>query len=250
MFFAEVHVSPEETEFVDRFGLFMEMLGGPRTMGRVYGRLLICDPPQQSLTELAQTLSVSKASVSTVARQLQQAGMIERLPSSSRQHLYRVTPGGFASVLGTQLSLMKFGIDAADFGLSLLDKKHQRTTRAPRGLPRLLRVLRTGLPRRVDAAVARLPRQKEAIVSTRTDKVDFSGVKWGSVEWTNLVTLYLRAYESRSAKPILADHAAAEAVERIDYDFKRMQPGRPTGVQPIPRCPAGQNSSTTGPPTS
>jgi methyltransferase (TIGR00027 family) len=60
-------------------------------------------------------------------------------------------------------------------------------------------------------------------VSTRTDKVDFSGVKWGSVEWTNLVTLYLRAYESRSAKPILADHAAAEAVERIDYDFKRMQ---------------------------
>ena len=60
-------------------------------------------------------------------------------------------------------------------------------------------------------------------MSTRTDKVDFSGVKWGSVEWTNLVTLYLRAYESRSAKPILADHAAAEAVERIDYDFKRMQ---------------------------
>ena len=124
MFFAEVHVSPEETEFVDRFGLFMEMLGGPRTMGRVYGWMLICDPPQQSLTELAQTLSVSKASVSTVARQLQQAGMIERLPSSSRQHLYRVTPGGFASVLGTQLSLMKFGIDAADFGLSLLGKKH------------------------------------------------------------------------------------------------------------------------------
>ena len=60
-------------------------------------------------------------------------------------------------------------------------------------------------------------------MSTRTDKVDFSGVKWGSVEWTNLVTLYLRAYESRSAKPILADYAAAEAVERIDYDFKRMQ---------------------------
>jgi methyltransferase (TIGR00027 family) len=60
-------------------------------------------------------------------------------------------------------------------------------------------------------------------VSTRTDKVDFSGVIWGSVEWTNLVTLYLRAYESRSAQPILGDHAAAEAVDRIDYDFTRMQ---------------------------
>jgi DNA-binding transcriptional regulator GbsR (MarR family) len=115
-------MSPEEAEFVDRFGLFMQLVGGSRTMGRVYGWLLICDPPKQSLTELAQTLSASKASVSTVARQLQEGGLIERLPSSTRQHQYRVTPGGFSSVLSAQLSRMKFGIDAADFGLSLLDE--------------------------------------------------------------------------------------------------------------------------------
>ena len=115
-------MSPEEAEFVDRFGLFMQLVGGSRTMGRVYGWLLICDPPKQSLTELAQTLSVSKASVSTVARQLQEGGLIERLPSSTRQHQYRLTPGGFSSVLSAQLSRMKFGIDAADFGLSLLDE--------------------------------------------------------------------------------------------------------------------------------
>ena len=115
-------MSPEEAAFVDRLGLFMDMLGGSRTMGRVYGWLLISDPPHQSLTELAQTLSVSKASVSTVARQLQEGGLIERLPSPTRQHMYRVTPGGFSSVLSAQLSRMKVGIDAADFGLSLLDK--------------------------------------------------------------------------------------------------------------------------------
>jgi methyltransferase (TIGR00027 family) len=56
-----------------------------------------------------------------------------------------------------------------------------------------------------------------------TAKVDFSSVTWGSVEWTNLVTLYLRAYESRSRRPILGDKAAAAAVDRIDYDFKRMR---------------------------
>ena len=82
---------------------------------------MTCDPPRQSLTELARTLSISKASASTVARQLHEGGMIERLPSSTRQHLYRVTPGGFASVLDTQLSRMRLGIDAANFGLSLLD---------------------------------------------------------------------------------------------------------------------------------
>ncbi|MGO8939849.1 MAG: class I SAM-dependent methyltransferase [Mycobacterium sp.] len=53
-------------------------------------------------------------------------------------------------------------------------------------------------------------------------KVDFSSVGWGTVEWTNLVTLYLRAYESRSRHPVLGDHTAAEAVDRIDYDFQRI----------------------------
>lgn len=53
-------------------------------------------------------------------------------------------------------------------------------------------------------------------------KVDFSSVHWGSIEWTNLVTLYLRAHESRSRQPILGDRAAAAAVDRIDYDFRRI----------------------------
>jgi methyltransferase (TIGR00027 family) len=56
-----------------------------------------------------------------------------------------------------------------------------------------------------------------------TDKVDFSDVRWGSVEWTNLGTLYLRAHESRSSAPILGDTAAAKAVDRIEYDWARMR---------------------------
>jgi DNA-binding transcriptional regulator GbsR (MarR family) len=121
-------MSPEEAEFVNRLGLFFELLGATRTMGRLYGWLLICDPPQQSLTELANALSVSKASVSTVARQLLEGGMVERLPSPNRQHLYRVTPGGFTSVLETQLSLMRRGIEPAEFALSVLgeDRAEQR----------------------------------------------------------------------------------------------------------------------------
>lgn len=54
-------------------------------------------------------------------------------------------------------------------------------------------------------------------------KVDFTGVKWGSVEWTNLCMLYLRACESQSPRPILGDHFAAQDVARIDYDFDRIR---------------------------
>jgi methyltransferase (TIGR00027 family) len=56
-----------------------------------------------------------------------------------------------------------------------------------------------------------------------TDRVDGTSVAWGSVEWTMLCTLYLRAYESRSPDSILADHAAAEAIDRIDYDWTRVR---------------------------
>ncbi|WAS96688.1 class I SAM-dependent methyltransferase [Nannocystis punicea] len=54
------------------------------------------------------------------------------------------------------------------------------------------------------------------------DKVDFTHIAWGSVQWTMLCTLYLRAYESRSPRPILGDRFAAAAVERIDYDFAKI----------------------------
>lgn len=47
-----------------------------------------------------------------------------------------------------------------------------------------------------------------------TTRVDFTGVKW-----TMLVTLYLRAVDSRQKHPILGDQAAADAVRRIDYNF-------------------------------
>jgi methyltransferase (TIGR00027 family) len=47
------------------------------------------------------------------------------------------------------------------------------------------------------------------------EKVDFTDIPWGSVQWTMLVTLYLRAYESHNQPSILDDRAAAEAVDRM-----------------------------------
>jgi DNA-binding transcriptional regulator GbsR (MarR family) len=115
-------MSRGESEFVDRMWLVMERLGGPRTMGRIYGWLLICDPPHQSLGELATALSVSKTSISTVARMLEAAGMIERVPASNRQHHYRIAPGGWTHVLRVQSAGVRMGVEALEFGLSVVGK--------------------------------------------------------------------------------------------------------------------------------
>jgi DNA-binding transcriptional regulator GbsR (MarR family) len=113
-------LSPDEREFVDRMGLWMEKFGGPRMSGLIYGWLLICDPPHQSITEIATTLGVSKASVSTVIRPLQEAGMVERVPVANRQHHYRLSPGGFTHIMRTQLAYVQASRATIDFGLSVV----------------------------------------------------------------------------------------------------------------------------------
>jgi O-methyltransferase involved in polyketide biosynthesis len=63
-------------------------------------------------------------------------------------------------------------------------------------------------------------------------KVDFTAIPDDGVTWTLLGTLYLRAYESHLPRPILGDHHAAEAVERIEYDFDRLKRRvKPSGNQ-------------------
>ncbi|MFI7134353.1 GbsR/MarR family transcriptional regulator [Nonomuraea sp. NPDC050153] len=118
----------KETEFVDRMGLGMERLTGTRTMGRLYAWLLICDPPDQSLTDLAAELDVSKTMVSMVARQLEAASMVERVPTSGREHRYRVVRGGWAQVLRGQMAVLPPITEALGLGLSLVgdDRAEQR----------------------------------------------------------------------------------------------------------------------------
>ncbi|MEV4096294.1 GbsR/MarR family transcriptional regulator [Streptosporangium saharense] len=113
-------VDPSETEFVDRMGLIMERLGGTRTMGRLHAWLMICDPPDRSLTELAADLGVSKTMVSTTARQLELSGMVERVPTATREHRYRTISGGWAEVMRVQLAVVRQSLDTFDLGLSIL----------------------------------------------------------------------------------------------------------------------------------
>ncbi|MGW0202655.1 GbsR/MarR family transcriptional regulator [Nonomuraea sp. NPDC003201] len=118
----------KETEFVDRMGLVMERIAGGRTMGRLYAWLLICDPPDQSLTDLAAELGVSKTMVSTVARQLEAGGMVERVPTSAREHRYQVVRGGWAQIMRGRLAGVEPIAEALNLGLSIIgdDRAEQR----------------------------------------------------------------------------------------------------------------------------
>ena len=84
----------------EEFGLLHEELGGTRMSGRVSAWLLLCDPPVQSLTQIAEALGVSKAAVSVATRSLLQAGLVERVSEPGRRgDSYRALAGQMDAVL-------------------------------------------------------------------------------------------------------------------------------------------------------
>ncbi|NYI97920.1 methyltransferase (TIGR00027 family) [Streptomonospora nanhaiensis] len=58
---------------------------------------------------------------------------------------------------------------------------------------------------------------------------DRIGADFTGVESTMLITLYLRALETRSARPVLNDPYAVDLVERLDVDFARLLPRGASG---------------------
>jgi len=86
-------------DFVERVGLHMEADGMPRSAGRIFGYMLLTEG-SCSLDELADALQVSKASVSTNARLLEQVGVLERtIELGDRRDFYRMRPDAWERML-------------------------------------------------------------------------------------------------------------------------------------------------------
>lgn len=84
-------LSPRE-QLVEEIGLFWEGYGLARNFGRMHGLLLLSDAPHLSLDEIAEALKISKASASTVARQLHAMTLISKssVPGDRRDY-YRIS---------------------------------------------------------------------------------------------------------------------------------------------------------------
>jgi MarR family len=107
--------------FVEETGLFYEQAGLPRMAGRILGWLLVCEPAEQSMAELARALRGSKASMSTMTRLLVQLGLVERtrLPGARTDH-FRIRPEMWADTVKARLDTYRRGRELADRGLAAL----------------------------------------------------------------------------------------------------------------------------------
>ena len=78
----------EKQLFVEEVGIVFEQTGLPRMTGRIFGWLLVAEPPHQNADQIGKALLASKGSISTTTRLLIQHGLLERFSMPGVRHDY------------------------------------------------------------------------------------------------------------------------------------------------------------------
>lgn len=115
-------------EFIEDMGIRFEEMGLPRMAGRIFGWLLVCEPPHQCAQELASIVGASKGSISSMTRLLINSGVVERLGlTGKRGTYYRIKPGSWSELMRVRMGYVKALREVADRGLTMVagkDPKH------------------------------------------------------------------------------------------------------------------------------
>jgi len=107
----------EQDELIERLGLvFEESDRMPRIASRILG-LLLLTPGECSIDQMAERLSVSRASISVDARRLEECGVVERITrNGDRRDYYRIAPDHYSRTLERRLKVMGRLIAVLDEG--------------------------------------------------------------------------------------------------------------------------------------
>ncbi|MGB0797866.1 MAG: GbsR/MarR family transcriptional regulator [Planktomarina sp.] len=123
------HIDATREDFIEKIGLIGQAEGLPRIAGRIFGMLMF-DGDVVSFSDLSAKLSVSRASISTSVRLLEERGLIKRTgKSGERQDYFQLAPDAYATMLqGAQRrsAIAKAEIDATIAELPAEMASHQR----------------------------------------------------------------------------------------------------------------------------
>ena len=137
-----------ESAFVEEMGQALASYGMTPMAGRMWGWLLICDPPEQTAADLAEALHASRGSISGTARILASAGMIRRTTKrGDRREYFSVAPETFEQFLASAGRIYRYFREIAERGLEAIEDRPGRQQGTAPGVPRRLRLRGAGGPR-------------------------------------------------------------------------------------------------------
>jgi len=110
----------EAQQLVERISLVFEGAGLSPVAGRIVGHLLMCEPREQSSSELAACTHASKGSISTQTQLLATMGLIERTRKpGSRAAFYRIRPHVWTDLLQLEVARTQQLHQLADEAITL-----------------------------------------------------------------------------------------------------------------------------------
>jgi DNA-binding transcriptional regulator GbsR (MarR family) len=115
-------MTPGETEFVEEMGRFLGGIGMTPMAGRMWGYLLICEPPEQTAAQIAEALQASRGSVSGTARLLAGPGLIRRTTRRGDRKEYFSAPAeALDSMLASAGAIYRQMREIAERGLAVTE---------------------------------------------------------------------------------------------------------------------------------
>ena len=114
-------MTPGESQFVEEMGQFLGSLGMTPMAGRMWGFLLICEPPEQTAAQIADALHASRGAISGTARLLAGPGLIRRTTRPGDRREYFSAPAeALDSMLASAGAIYRQMREMAERGLTAL----------------------------------------------------------------------------------------------------------------------------------
>jgi DNA-binding transcriptional regulator GbsR (MarR family) len=117
-------MTPGESQFVEEMGQFLGSIGMTPMAGRMWGYLLICDPPEQTAADIAGALHASRGAISGTARLLAGPGLIRRSTRPGDRREYFSAPAeALDSMLASAGAIYRQMREIAERGLAAIAER-------------------------------------------------------------------------------------------------------------------------------
>ena len=158
-------LTPAQSDFIEEMGQFLGGYGMTPMAGRMWGWLLLCEPPEQTAAEIADALQASRGAISGTARILASAGFIRRTTRrGDRREYFSSPPEALDSMLSNAAVIYRRLRQIAEHGLAAAE------TSSPSAQARLLEFHDV-----VAFIEVELPRVIERFLSERNERSEEAG---------------------------------------------------------------------------
>jgi DNA-binding transcriptional regulator GbsR (MarR family) len=141
----------EEEAFIDRWSRILASEGLPPVAGRLWAWLLVCEPPEQSVEQIAHAIGASRGAISGAVRMLEPSGLIVRIRRrGDRREYWRTSQDAVIHSLQAKERATRPSLQALDDVIGALSDRSDESLARLREAQRLYQMLLRMFPDLID----------------------------------------------------------------------------------------------------